>query len=102
MKRRVVCAFGTRPEAIKMAPVCLALGKLADVEPIVLLTGQHREQLHQALALFDLPVEANLDVMTDRQRLPELAARIIPQAAARMRSLHADYVLVHGDTLTTF
>lgn len=85
-----------------MAPVYLALKKCETLEPLVLLTGQHRTQLEQALAIFGVPHERNLDVMTEQQTLPELAARILPKAAAAFRELHADYVLVHGDTLTTF
>lgn len=100
--KRVVLAFGTRPEATKMAPVYLALERTPGIEPLVLLTGQHREQLMQALSLFGLPVHQNLDVMTERQALPELAARILPQVAGALRGMGADYVLVHGDTLTTF
>lgn len=102
MKKRVVLAFGTRPEAIKMAPVYLALKDSKALDPLILLTGQHRTQLLQALKIFDVPAARNLDVMTDRQTLPELAARILPQAAESFRELKADYVLVHGDTLTTF
>ncbi|MER3536740.1 MAG: UDP-N-acetylglucosamine 2-epimerase (non-hydrolyzing) [Thermus sp.] len=100
--KRVVLAFGTRPEATKMAPVYLAMEKIHGIEPLVLLTGQHREQLLQALSLFDLPAHRNLDVMTERQTLPGLAARILPQAARALKEMRADYVLVHGDTLTTF
>ena len=68
--KRVVLAFGTRPEATKMAPVYHALRQQAGLEPVVLLTGQHRTQLEQALALFEVPAALNLEVMTDRQTLP--------------------------------
>jgi UDP-N-acetylglucosamine 2-epimerase (non-hydrolysing) len=85
-----------------MAPVYQALKQTAGIEPRVLLTGQHREQLDQALMLFGIPADRNLDVMVERQTLPELAARIIPQAATAIRELKPDYVLVHGDTLSTF
>ncbi len=102
MKKRVVLAFGTRPEGIKMAPVYRALAARGVFEPLILLTGQHRTQLAQALEIFDVPAGLDLQVMTDRQTLPELAARILPRAAAAFRELKADYVLVHGDTLTTF
>ncbi len=102
MKKKVVLAFGTRPEAIKMAPVYLALAESSSLKPQILLTGQHRLQLAQALEIFGVPVERNLDVMTDRQTLPELAAKILPQTAEAFCDLKADYVLVHGDTLTTF
>lgn len=100
--KRIVIAFGTRPEATKMAPVIEALRAQAGVEPIILVTGQHREQLDSALAVFSLTPDADLKVMTDRQTLPGLAGRIIPAAAEKLRELQADYVLVHGDTLTTF
>ncbi len=102
MKKRIVLAFGTRPEAIKMAPVYLALEKRGTLDPVILLTGQHRTQLEQALAIFGVSCARNLDVMTERQTLPELASRILPGAAEAFAELKADYVLVHGDTLTTF
>lgn len=102
MKKRVVLAFGTRPEAIKMAPVYLAIQARSALEPQILLTGQHRTQLEQALEIFHLKGNRNLDVMTDRQTLPALAARILPRAAEAFVEMKADYVLVHGDTLTTF
>ena len=102
MKKRVVLAFGTRPEAIKMAPVYKELEKCPQIDPLILLTGQHKTQLEQSLEIFDVPVACNLEVMTACQTLPELASRILPQAAAAFRRLKADYVLVHGDTLTTF
>jgi UDP-N-acetylglucosamine 2-epimerase (non-hydrolysing) len=100
--KRVVLAFGTRPEATKMAPVYLALREIPYIRPLVLLTGQHREQLRQALSLFGIQEDRNLDVMQERQALPDLAARILPQAARALKEMGADYVLVHGDTLTTF
>ena len=100
--RRVVLAFGTRPEAIKMAPVYRALLEEPGIEPVVLLTGQHREQLEDALSLFTLPVAKDLKAMRPRQALPELAGRIVPAAAEALQELAPDYVLVHGDTLTTF
>lgn len=98
----ITLAIGTRPEAIKMAPVYRTLKKTPGLEPKILLTGQHRQQLDQALELFDVTADANLDVMEDRQTLPELAARIMPGVARALRDMKTDYVLVHGDTLTTF
>lgn len=99
---RIVLAVGTRPEAIKMAPVYQALQRITGITPLLLLTGQHREQLQQALALFDIPAAANLDVMTERQSLPTLAARLLPRVSEALEQMRADYVVVHGDTLTTF
>lgn len=101
-EKRVCVAFGTRPEAYKMGPVVLALREQPGIEPVLLVTGQHREQLLDSLALFDLVPDADLAVMTERQSLPELLARIVPAAARELKRMEADYVLVHGDTLTTF
>ena len=102
MPKRVCVAFGTRPEATKMAPVVYALREQAGLEPLVLVTGQHREQLDQVLSLFELEPDADLNLMRERQTLPELMGRIVPAAARTLKALEADYVLVHGDTLTTF
>ena len=100
--KRVVIALGTRPEAIKMAPVHAALRAVPGLEVRVVLTGQHREMLEDALDLFELPVDRDLAAMRPRQPLPELAGRILPTAARALRELAPDYLLVHGDTLTTF
>ncbi len=100
--KTVTLAFGTRPEAIKMAPVYRALAGRAGLRVRVLLTGQHRQQLEQALAVFEVPADRDLEVMTERQRLPDLSGRIVPAAARALVELESDYVLVHGDTLTTF
>jgi UDP-N-acetylglucosamine 2-epimerase (non-hydrolysing) len=101
-EKTVVLAFGTRPEAIKMAPVFTALKKVDGIEPIVLLTGQHQEQLEQALSIFEIPIAADLKVMADRQSLTDLAARVLSQTSRILETLDADYILVHGDTMTTF
>jgi UDP-N-acetylglucosamine 2-epimerase (non-hydrolysing) len=100
--KNVILAFGTRPEAVKMAPVYIALKKVEGLNPVVLLTGQHREQLEQALSIFGIPIAADLEVMTHRQSLTDLAARVLPQTTTCLKSLGADYILVHGDTMTTF
>jgi UDP-N-acetylglucosamine 2-epimerase (non-hydrolysing) len=100
--KRVCVAFGTRPEAVKMAPVVYALREEEGLSPLVLVTGQHREQLDDVLGVFGILPDADLKVMSARQTLPELIARIVPRAAAALRELRPDYVLVHGDTLTTF
>jgi UDP-N-acetylglucosamine 2-epimerase (non-hydrolysing) len=100
--KRICVAFGTRPEATKMAPVIFALREQEGLTPVVLVTGQHREQLDQVLNIFDIKPDADLNVMTARQTLPELTGRIVPAAAQKLKELKVDYVLVHGDTLTTF
>jgi UDP-N-acetylglucosamine 2-epimerase (non-hydrolysing) len=100
-RARVVVAFGTRPEASKMAPVVHALERHASLEAIVLVTGQHREQLDRMLEVFDLEPHADLQVMRPGQGLADTFGRIVPEAAAVLKALAPDYVLVHGDTLST-
>ena len=102
MPKRICVAFGTRPEASKMAPVIYALQDQEGLEPVVLVSGQHREQLDQMLTIFSLTPDADLDVMKARQTLADLMGRIVPAAAKKLKELDLDYVLVHGDTLTTF
>ena len=99
---RVAVAFGTRPEASKMAPVVKALRSRDDLTPWLLVTGQHREQLDAMMRLFELRADADLKVMTERQTLPDLMARIVPAAAEALRAARPDLCLVHGDTSTTF
>ena len=100
--KRICVAFGTRPEASKMAPVVYALKKQEGLRPVLLVTGQHREQLDSMLKLFELTPDADLKVMRERQGLPELLASIVPKASRTLKELKVDYVLVHGDTLSTF
>ena len=100
--KRVCVAFGTRPEASKMAPVVYGLREQPGLTPLLLVTGQHREQLDSMLELFGLRPDADLNVMTARQSLADLLGRIVPETARVLRELSPDYVLVHGDTLTTF
>lgn len=103
MTNKQICvAFGTRPEASKMAPVIYGLREQPGLTPLVLVTGQQREQLDEMLSIFEIEPDADLKVMTARQQLPDLMGRIVPQAAEVLRDLRPDYVLVHGDTLTTF
>ena len=85
-----------------MAPVVYALREQEGLEALLLVTGQHREQLDSVLELFNLTPDFDLGVMRAQQTLPELLARTVPAAAAALKSLCADYVLVHGDTLSTF
>jgi UDP-N-acetylglucosamine 2-epimerase (non-hydrolysing) len=85
-----------------MAPVIAALTRRGEVDVLTLVTGQHREQLRDSLRSFGLTADADLDVMSERQTLPELIGKITPAAAVSLRQLGADYVLVHGDTTTTF
>lgn len=100
--RTVVLAFGTRPEATKMAPVYRALEATPGLRPLILSTGQQRQMLDAALGVFSLTPDRDLNVMTDRQTLADLTARIVPQAGRTLREMGADMVLVHGDTSTSF
>lgn len=101
-EKRIVLAFGTRPEATKMAPVYRALERVPGLCPLILSTGQQREMLDGALGVFDLVPDHDLKVMTDRQTLADLTGRIVPQAGRTLRDMGADMVLVHGDTSTSF
>jgi UDP-N-acetylglucosamine 2-epimerase (non-hydrolysing) len=100
-KQRILLAFGTRPEAIKMAPLVHALRRSATLEPVVGVTAQHRHMLDQVLAIFGLAPDFDLDAMTPGQRLPDLASRVLQGSGAMFDALRPDMVLVHGDTTST-
>ncbi len=85
-----------------MAPVVEALEAHPQLRPWILTTGQHREQLDDMMRLFGMRADADLAVMTERQTLPDLMARIVPAATAALRAAAPAFCLVHGDTSTTF
>ena len=93
--------FGTRPEAIKLAPVIHAL-RDSPIETIVAVTGQHREMLDQVLATFDIHVDVDLDLMRHGQSLHELSARAIGRIGEEIARVDPHLVVVQGDTTTTF
>lgn len=97
---KVLSIFGTRPEAIKMAPLVTALGKEPRIQSVVCVTGQHREMLDQVLALFDLRAQHDLDIMVPNQTLNGLYARLIASVDRVLDAEQPDCVLVHGDTST--
>ncbi|BBH43662.1 non-hydrolyzing UDP-N-acetylglucosamine 2-epimerase [Pseudomonas sp. KU43P] len=97
---KVLTLFGTRPEAIKMAPLVKTLAQTEGVESIVCSTGQHRQMLDQVLQLFAIPVDHDLDVMVPGQTLNGLFARLMTRIDALLEELKPDCVLVHGDTTT--
>ncbi|WP_135227604.1 non-hydrolyzing UDP-N-acetylglucosamine 2-epimerase [Deinococcus fonticola] len=101
-ERTIVLAFGTRPEATKMAPVYRALERHPGLRPLILSTGQQRQMLDGALNVFGLTPDQDLNVMTERQTLADLTARIVPTSGKLLREMRADMVLVHGDTSTSF
>ena len=94
--------FGTRPEAIKMAPVVQSLLAHPEIETKVCLTAQHREMLDQVVDLFKLPVDYDLDIMRSGQSLYDITSRVLRGLEEVLEKEKPDYVLVHGDTTTTF
>ena len=99
---RVLSVFGTRPEAIKMAPVVHALNNAPDIESFVCVTAQHRDMLDQVLDLFEITPDDDLDLMQPGQSLHELTARILIHFKPILDKRQPDMVLVHGDTATCF
>ncbi|MDB2692641.1 UDP-N-acetylglucosamine 2-epimerase (non-hydrolyzing) [Luminiphilus sp.] len=101
MKKKVLLIFGTRPEAIKMAPVYLALRKSPLLETSVAVTGQHREMLDQVLTLFDITPDFDLNVMKPGQDLVSITSAVLSGLTPVLKNYRPDLVLVHGDTATT-
>ncbi len=99
---KIMTVFGTRPEAIKMAPVVKQLEAQAGIQSICCVTGQHREMLQQVLDIFEIVPDINLDVMQPNQNLSELSAKILSGVSNAIAKFKPDLVLVHGDTTTTF
>ncbi|MGJ7920742.1 non-hydrolyzing UDP-N-acetylglucosamine 2-epimerase [Neobacillus sp. LXY-4] len=100
---KVMTIFGTRPEAIKMAPLVLELQKHPDhFESIVTVTAQHRQMLDQVLNIFQITPDYDLNIMKDRQTLIDVTTRGLEGLDRVMKEVQPDIVLVHGDTTTTF
>lgn len=97
---RAMLVLGTRPEAIKLAPVARSMAAGTRFEPLVVTTGQHREMLHQMLGLLGVTSRIALDVMRSRQQLSDLTARLVAELGDVMRLQRPDLVLVQGDTTT--
>ncbi|KQL42423.1 UDP-N-acetylglucosamine 2-epimerase [Bacillus sp. FJAT-25509] len=103
MTVKVMTIFGTRPEAIKMAPLVLELAKHPDeIESIVTVTAQHRQMLDQVLEIFEITPDYDLNIMKDRQTLIDVTTRGLEGLNKVMQEVKPDIVLVHGDTTTTF
>lgn len=98
---KVLTVFGTRPEAIKMAPLILALAKDPAFESRICVTAQHREMLDQVLRLFEIAPDYDLNIMQPDQGLTEITSRILIGLKPVLESFRPDVVLVHGDTTTT-
>ena len=99
-KTRVMSVFGTRPEAIKMAPIIQLLEKDNRFESIMVVTAQHREMLDQVLSLFNLHPNEDLNLMTEDQSLAQLTASIFTNLDPLLEKYHPDWVVVQGDTTT--
>ena len=99
---RVMTIFGTRPEAIKMAPLVLELQSRQGIQPLCCVTAQHREMLDSVLEVFSLKPDWDLDIMTPRQTLSTITSKCLLGMDEAIDTLKPDMILVHGDTSTTF
>lgn len=102
IKIKVLSIFGTRPEAIKMAPLVKELEKEPQIESYVCVTAQHREMLDQVLQIFDIKPDYDLDIMQQRQNLANITTKALDGLYQVINELKPDIILVHGDTSTTF
>lgn len=102
-KKKIAVVFGTRPEAIKMAPVILELRKHEEVfDTTVIVSAQHREMLDQVLKVFDITPDYDLDIMKKNQTLSDITSNVLKGIEAVYNKENPDMVLVHGDTTTSF
>jgi UDP-N-acetylglucosamine 2-epimerase (non-hydrolysing) len=101
-KKKIMTVFGTRPEAIKMAPVVQAFRSSGDVSTVVAVTAQHREMLDQVLEIFGIIPDYDLNIMQEGQSLSEIVTRTLIKLEAPLEKEKPDLILVHGDTATTF
>ncbi|MBR3746854.1 MAG: UDP-N-acetylglucosamine 2-epimerase (non-hydrolyzing) [Selenomonadaceae bacterium] len=101
-KLKVMSIFGTRPEAIKMAPVVLELQRQPEIESVVAVTAQHREMLDQVLKLFAIRPDFDLNIMSEGQTLFDITSRALLGLDKVLSEVKPNVVLVHGDTTTTF
>lgn len=101
-KIKVMTVFGTRPEAIKMAPLVLALQADERFEAVTTVTAQHREMLDQVLEIFKIVPDYDLNIMHKEQTLTEITANVLTKLDQVIKAVKPDIILVHGDTTTTF
>lgn len=102
MKRRIMSVFGTRPEAIKMAPLVRELADREGLESLCCLTGQHRQMLDSVMEVFHLRADYDLNIMQKQQTLSSITTRTLLGMEAVLEEAKPDLILVHGDTSTTF
>ena len=101
-KVKVMSVFGTRPEAIKMAPLAIELENNENIDSVVCVTAQHREMLDQVMDLFEITPQYDLDIMKTRQSLIGITTRVLEGLDEVIKIVEPDIVLVHGDTSTSF
>jgi UDP-N-acetylglucosamine 2-epimerase (non-hydrolysing) len=102
MRLKVLCIFGTRPEAIKMAPIIKELEIFPDdFETVVCVTGQHRQMLDQVMSLFEIIPDYDLDIMKSGQNLFDITSNVLLKLQPVLEQEKPDIVLVHGDTTTS-
>ncbi len=101
-KMKIMTIFGTRPEAIKMAPLVKKLNHHNQIDCIVAVTAQHREMLDQVLDLFQIEADYDLDIMSDQQTLVDITVKVLKELDQVLKKEEPDLILVHGDTTTTF
>ena len=99
---RVLSVFGTRPEAIKMSPLAIELGRREGIKSQICVTAQHREMLDGVLSVFGVAPDYDLDIMRPGQTLADITSRVLSGLGGVFESARPDLVLVHGDTTTTF
>jgi len=99
-KKKIALVAGTRPEVIKLAPVYYALRESASLEPLLLSSGQHRQMIDQAFAVFGLKPDLDLNLMQPGQTLPDLTARVVTNVSAALREFKPVALLAQGDTTT--
>lgn len=101
-KVTLLVIFGTRPEAIKLAPIIIKLRERMIFNVKICVTGQHRQMLNQVLDVFEIQPDIDLDLMTENQTLESLSASMLLKVSDQLSVINPDYVMVHGDTTTTF
>ena len=100
--KKIMFVFGTRPEAIKLAPVIIEAKKRKQIKTIVCVTAQHRQMLDQVLKIFNIQPDYDLDIMKDGQTLSQITTKVLEGIEKILTKEKIDMILVHGDTTTTF
>lgn len=100
--KKIMTVFGTRPEAVKMAPLVKALQESNALKPVVVVSAQHREMLDGVLDTFNIRADYDLDIMTQGQTLSQITSKVLMKLESVIQEEQPDMILVHGDTMTTF